>query len=67
MKYVNADAVLPKALLEEIQRHLPGGLIYIPRPKDTHKKWGGEFRRSTTDSGAEQRDSPEVCYGSNDR
>lgn len=40
MKYVNADAILPKALLEEIQRHLPGGLIYIPRPKDTHKKWG---------------------------
>ena len=40
MKYVNADAVLPKALLEEIQRHLPGGLIYIPRPKDAHKKWG---------------------------
>ena len=40
MKYVNADTILPEELLREIQRHLPGGLIYIPKPKDTHKKWG---------------------------
>ncbi|MFS0872614.1 CD3324 family protein [Paenibacillus xylanilyticus] len=40
MKYINADAILPEELLKEIQRHIPGGLVYIPKPKDAHKKWG---------------------------
>lgn len=40
MKYINADTIFPEELLKEIQRHIPGGLIYIPRPKDAHKKWG---------------------------
>lgn len=40
MKYINADTILPEELLKEIQRHIPGGLVYIPRPKDAHKKWG---------------------------
>ncbi|MGO4732701.1 CD3324 family protein [Paenibacillus sp. 2KB_22] len=40
MKYINADTIFPEELLREIQRHIPGGLIYIPRPKDAHKKWG---------------------------
>lgn len=40
MKYINADTIFPEELLREIQRHIPGGLIYIPRPKGAHKKWG---------------------------
>jgi len=40
VKYINADTIFPEELLKEIQRHIPGGLIYIPRPKDAHKKWG---------------------------
>lgn len=40
MKYINADTIFPEELLKEIQRHIPGGLVYIPRPKDAHKKWG---------------------------
>ncbi|WP_434748773.1 CD3324 family protein [Paenibacillus amylolyticus] len=40
MKYINADTIFPEQLLEEIQRHVSGGLIYIPKPKHTHKKWG---------------------------
>ncbi|WP_458124664.1 CD3324 family protein [Paenibacillus sp. Z3-2] len=40
MKYINADTIFPEELLKEIQRHISGGLIYIPRPKDAHKKWG---------------------------
>ncbi|MET3939207.1 DNA-binding NarL/FixJ family response regulator [Paenibacillus sp. PvP094] len=40
MKYINADAILPEELLKEIQRHIPGGLVYIPKPKEAHKKWG---------------------------
>ncbi|WP_440114725.1 CD3324 family protein [Paenibacillus sp. QZ-Y1] len=40
MKYINADTIFPEELLKEIQRHIPGGLVYIPKPKDAHKKWG---------------------------
>ncbi|MCM3134339.1 CD3324 family protein [Paenibacillus polysaccharolyticus] len=40
MKYTNADAILPEALIKEIQRRFPGGLIYIPKPKEARIKWG---------------------------
>ncbi|MCY9514110.1 CD3324 family protein [Paenibacillus apiarius] len=40
MKYVNADHVLPEALLREIQKYIQGGLVYVPTPKSLHKKWG---------------------------
>ena len=40
MKYVNAKDVLPPKLLNEVQKHLCGELIYIPQ-KNTHKAgWG---------------------------
>lgn len=31
MSYVNADDVLPKDLIGEIQKYVDGQLIYIPR------------------------------------
>jgi len=40
MNYINADAILPEELLKEVQRHIPGGVVYIPKPKEAHKKWG---------------------------
>lgn len=40
MKYVNATAVLPKKLIEEIQKYVQGETIYIPKPEATHQKWG---------------------------
>ncbi|MCY9529924.1 CD3324 family protein [Paenibacillus alvei] len=40
MKYVNADRVLPKTLIQEIQKYIQGGLLYVPTPKSQHKKWG---------------------------
>ena len=40
MKYQNADAVLPVSLLSEIQKYVQDGMIYIPKPKEDHKKWG---------------------------
>ncbi|MFJ2046702.1 MULTISPECIES: CD3324 family protein [unclassified Paenibacillus] len=40
MKYINADTIFPESLLKEIQRHIPGGMVYIPKPKETHQKWG---------------------------
>lgn len=40
MKYVNADRVLPETLIQEIQKYIQGGLLYVPTPKSQHKKWG---------------------------
>jgi len=40
MKYVKAEAVLPKALLVEIQKYIQGDMVYIPKPQANHKKWG---------------------------
>ncbi|AWB44909.1 hypothetical protein DCC85_12215 [Paenibacillus sp. CAA11] len=40
MKYVNADVILPDHLIREIQKYVNGGMIYIPKPEDQHKKWG---------------------------
>lgn len=40
MSYVNADDVLPKFLLEEIQKYIDGQLIYIPRKNEKSLSWG---------------------------
>ncbi|WP_232696013.1 CD3324 family protein [Brevibacillus daliensis] len=40
MKYVNATTILPEKLLIEIQKHVQGEAIYIPKPKTAHEKWG---------------------------
>ena len=40
MKYQNADTIFPASLLSEIQKYVQDGMIYIPKPKEEHKKWG---------------------------
>ena len=40
MSYVNADEVLPKKLIEEIQKYVDGQLIYIPRKNENSLSWG---------------------------
>ena len=40
MKYVNANLIFPEELLDEIQKYIQGGLVYIPKPKGTRTKWG---------------------------
>lgn len=40
MNYLRADLILPEELLSEIQKYVQEGLIYIPKPKNLHKKWG---------------------------
>lgn len=40
MSYVNAETVLPKALIQEIQRYVDGQLIYIPRKDENTLSWG---------------------------
>ncbi|MBO5166602.1 MAG: hypothetical protein IJ405_03225 [Lachnospiraceae bacterium] len=40
MSYVKADDVLPKTLVEEIQRYVDGQLLYIPRKNENSLSWG---------------------------
>lgn len=40
MGYVNASEVLPKELVEQIQKYVDGQILYIPKPKNEWRKWG---------------------------
>ena len=40
MSYVNADDVLPKDLIGEIQKYVDGKLIQIPRKDENSLSWG---------------------------
>lgn len=40
MKYVNAQALLPDRLVEELQEYIQAGYIYIPAREDRHRAWG---------------------------
>ena len=39
MKYLNAEDILPKHLIREIQNYVAGGYVYIPA-LDGKKAWG---------------------------
>ena len=54
MKYVNAKAVLPHHLVEELQEYIQAGYIYIPAREDRHKAWGEQSgcRRELTERNA---------------
>lgn len=40
MEYKNGLDLFPRELLIEIQKHISGGLVYIPQIDDKHKEWG---------------------------
>lgn len=40
MKYVNASALLPDALVKELQNYIQGGYIYVPADPAHPKRWG---------------------------
>lgn len=40
MKHYNAAAVLPAALLGELQRYVQGGYLYVPARAGSRKAWG---------------------------
>ena len=40
MKYVRADVVFPSELLNEVQKYMPSGLVYIPKAGNNRKRWG---------------------------
>ena len=48
MTYVRADKIFPSELLLEMQKYVTDGLIYVPKPKANHRRWGeasGEKQR----------------------
>jgi len=40
MKHHNAAAVLPAALLQELQHYVQGGYLYVPTKGTAHRAWG---------------------------
>lgn len=40
MKYINANTILPDMLIEELQKYIQAGYIYIPAKIEQHKSWG---------------------------
>lgn len=40
MKYTNANEILPDALVEELQKYVQAGYIYVPAKDEQHKAWG---------------------------
>ena len=40
MKYFNARAILPDALVKELQNYIQGGYIYVPIEQEQQKRWG---------------------------
>lgn len=40
MKYINANAIFPDMLVEELQKYVQAGYIYIPAKDEQHKSWG---------------------------
>ena len=40
MKYINATTILPETLVEELQKYVQAGYLYIPAKDKQHKSWG---------------------------
>ena len=40
MSYVNASDILPKCLVDEIQKYIDGQILYIPRKGENTLSWG---------------------------
>ncbi|REB07272.1 hypothetical protein DVB69_10520 [Sporosarcina sp. BI001-red] len=40
MTYINAQSILPKQLINEIQKYVQGETLYIPKHENDHQKWG---------------------------
>jgi len=47
VKNSNIEEILPKELLFELQKYIQGKSVYIPKPKDSHKKWGDTTQSKT--------------------
>lgn len=44
MSYKKATEIIPAELLEQLQQHIDGEYLYIPKLDDKKKKWGENTR-----------------------
>lgn len=44
MSYIKAELILPKEVLELVQKYADGQCLYIPRKKENYKSWGENTR-----------------------
>jgi Mor family transcriptional regulator len=42
MGYTNANNLLPRALVREVQQYVDGAYLYIPRKDGEKRPWGGK-------------------------
>jgi Mor family transcriptional regulator len=40
LKYRNGNQILPKGLMDEVQKYIQGEYLYIPKAEGTKRKWG---------------------------
>ena len=40
MKYMNANEILPVCLVEELQKYIQAGYLYIPAKAEKNIDWG---------------------------
>ena len=40
MKYTNATLILPDELVEELQKYIQAGYLYVPAKGERRKSWG---------------------------
>ena len=40
MKYKKAQDVLPQHMIEDLQKYIEGGYLYIPKKEENKKSWG---------------------------
>jgi Mor family transcriptional regulator len=40
LKYVNAKDVLPPELLAQVQKHVGGAIVYVPKKEEKRADWG---------------------------
>ena len=40
MKYINAKAILPDMLVEELQKYVQAAYLYTPAKEEQHRAWG---------------------------
>lgn len=57
MSYIKAEDVLPRDIIEIIQKYIDGKNIYIPKKSDSRTKWG-----SNTDTLSELNERNQKIY-----
>lgn len=40
MKYINANLILPGELVEELQKYMQAGYLYVPAKEQARRSWG---------------------------